>query len=134
MGSTVERPPVQGLPGATAVLRVGYDGTGFSGYAIQEKQPHVRTVAGELRTALRMLLRRDVELTCAGRTDAGVHARAQHVSFAVDGREALELDGGRLLRSLGAILPRTCGSIECLGHPRVSRPGSTPRRATTATG
>ena len=60
MGSTVERPPVQGLPGATAVLRVGYDGTGFSGYAIQEKQPHVRTVAGELRTALRMLLRRDV--------------------------------------------------------------------------
>lgn len=105
MGSTAERPPVQELPGATAVLRVGYDGTGFSGYAIQEKQPHVRTVAGELRTALRMLLRRDVELTCAGRTDAGVHARAQHVSFAVDGREALELDGGRLMRSLGAILP-----------------------------
>ena len=105
MVETVEAAQEAGGAGATMVLRVAYDGTNFSGYAIQEKQGHVRTVAGELRDALRMLLRRDVELTCAGRTDAGVHARAQHVSFAVDEREASELDGSRLLRSLGAVLP-----------------------------
>ncbi len=152
MVETVEAAQEAGGAGATMVLRVAYDGTDFSGYAIQEKQGHVRTVAGELRDALRMLLRRDVDLTCAGRTDAGVHARAQHVSFAVeqghvrtvagelrdalrmllrrdvdltcagrtdagvharaqhvsfavDEREASELDGSRLLRSLGAVLP-----------------------------
>ena len=55
----------------TLVLRVGYDGTSYAGFAQQEKQPHVKTVAGELRQALRTVLRHDVELTCAGRTDAG---------------------------------------------------------------
>lgn len=98
---TVESP----LPGSTLVLRVAYDGTDFSGYALQERQTHVRTVAGELQQALRVLLRRDVVLTCAGRTDAGVHARAQHVSLAVTAEEATRIDGERLLRSLGAILP-----------------------------
>lgn len=92
-------------PGATLVLRVAYDGTAFSGYAIQEKQTHVRTVAGELHQALKTLLRRDVSLTCAGRTDAGVHARAQHVSLALTAEEDERINGERLLRSLGAILP-----------------------------
>lgn len=90
---------------ATLVLKVAYDGTDFSGYALQERQTHVRTVAGELQQALRMLLRRDVALTCAGRTDAGVHARSQHVSLPVTKQEAALLDGARLLRSLGAVLP-----------------------------
>ena len=31
----------------TLVLRVGYDGTSYAGFAQQEKQPHVKTVAGE---------------------------------------------------------------------------------------
>ena len=90
---------------ATLVLRVAYDGAAFSGYALQERQTHVRTVAGELQQALRMLLRRDVALTCAGRTDAGVHARAQHVSLPVTAQEVETIDGERLLRSLGAVLP-----------------------------
>ena len=89
----------------TLVLRVGYDGTSYAGFAQQEKQPHVKTVAGELRQALRTVLRRDVELTCAGRTDAGVHARAQYVSLPFGAEEFEQRTSQRLLRSLGAVLP-----------------------------
>lgn len=44
-------------------------------------QPAVRTVAGELQRRLRALLCEDVKITAAGRTDAGVHATGQVVSF-----------------------------------------------------
>ena len=63
--------------GATLVVKLGYRGAGFCGFA---EQPGARTVAGELRRALETALRRPVELTCAGRTDAGVHALSQYVS------------------------------------------------------
>ena len=63
-------------------LTVAYDGTDFHGFAAQRDQ---RTVEGELRDALARVLRReDLELTCAGRTDAGVHAWGQVVSLPVD--------------------------------------------------
>ena len=60
---------------------VAYDGTDFSGFAAQPGQPAVRTVGGVLAQAIGKVLRHDVELTCAGRTDAGVHAWGQVVSF-----------------------------------------------------
>lgn len=103
-----------GPSGDTLVLRVGYDGTGFSGFALQEGQTHVRTVAGELKRALEVLLRREVALTCAGRTDAGVHARAQHVSLPLAPDEARTLSGDRLLRSLAAVLPDDVRVFEVL--------------------
>ena len=61
-------------------IDLGYDGAGFRGYAIQ---PNTRTVQGELERALGIALsRRDPPATSvAGRTDAGVHAKAQVVSF-----------------------------------------------------
>lgn len=86
---------------ATLVIRLGYRGVGFAGFA---EQPGVRTVAGELRRALETVLRRPCELTCAGRTDAGVHAIAQYVSLPVTAAEA-ELPGARLVRSLVALTP-----------------------------
>ena len=55
-------------------LDISYDGTDFSGWAIQ---PSLRTVAGELTDALQVLLREPVRLVVAGRTDAGVHATGQ---------------------------------------------------------
>ncbi|MDT4942277.1 MAG: tRNA pseudouridine38-40 synthase, partial [Pseudonocardiales bacterium] len=56
-------------------LDIAYDGTDFSGWAVQ---PGQRTVQGELETALRTILRLPaVPLTVAGRTDAGVHASGQ---------------------------------------------------------
>lgn len=59
-------------------LGIAYDGTNFSGWA---KQPGLRTVQGELETAIERLFQRlavePVQLTVAGRTDAGVHATGQ---------------------------------------------------------
>jgi tRNA pseudouridine38-40 synthase len=57
-------------------LDLGYDGTGFAGWA---EQPGLRTVQGELTAALGRVLRLDPapRLTVAGRTDSGVHAGGQ---------------------------------------------------------
>ena len=85
----------------TLVVRLGYRGQGFSGFA---EQPGGRTVAGELRRALETCLRREVEMTCAGRTDAGVHALSQHVSVPLVPGEA-DLASDRLMRSLVALTP-----------------------------
>ena len=86
---------------ATLVIKLGYRGGDFAGFA---EQPGQRTVAGELRRALETYLRRPCELTCAGRTDAGVHALAQHVSVPVT-QDELSIAGRRLERSLSAIVP-----------------------------
>lgn len=85
----------------TLVVRLGYRGEGFAGFA---EQPTVRTVAGELRRALETVLRRPCELTCAGRTDAGVHALSQYVSVPMLTHE-LDLPAERLMRSLVALTP-----------------------------
>lgn len=87
---------------ATLVLKLGYAGAGFSGFA---EQPGQRTVAGELRQAVETLLRREVDITCAGRTDAGVHAISQYVSIPVHAEE-LEITRRRWLRAMDALLPR----------------------------
>ena len=95
-----------GLPSCagTIVLRLGYSGEAYSGFA-EQAQPGVCTVAGELRKALETFLRREVDLTCAGRTDAGVHALSQYVSFpAIDGE--LSIAQTRWLRAMDALLPR----------------------------
>lgn len=58
-------------------LDLAYDGTAFSGWA---RQPGLRTVQGELESALQTVLGRSgpaPRLVVAGRTDAGVHARRQ---------------------------------------------------------
>ena len=74
-------------------MTVAYDGTGFSGFA---PNPGVKTVGGSLRTSLERILRHQVPLTCAGRTDAGVHGWGQVVTF--DANRDIELD--RVVRSV----------------------------------
>jgi tRNA pseudouridine38-40 synthase len=73
-------------------LDLGYDGTEFSGWAAQ---PGRRTVQGELSAALSMILRapEPVAVTCAGRTDAGVHARGQVAHIDVSGEAYAALAG-----------------------------------------
>jgi len=79
-------------------LDISYDGTDFSGWAVQ---PGRRTVAGVLTDALRTLVRQDPRLVVAGRTDAGVHAAAQVASFASETR----LSPVVLRRAFNARLP-----------------------------
>lgn len=74
-------------------MLVAYDGTGFHGFA---EQPGQRTVAGSLRAAIEKVVRHPVELTCAGRTDRGVHAWGQVVSLDL----GIDCDLGALHRSL----------------------------------
>jgi tRNA pseudouridine38-40 synthase len=81
-------------------LDIEYDGARFSGWA---RQPGLRTVQAELEEALETVLRERVELTVAGRTDAGVHARGQVASF----QTAVEVPGD-LLRRLNGL---TAGDI-----------------------
>ncbi|MCZ7535889.1 MAG: hypothetical protein M5T61_08190 [Acidimicrobiia bacterium] len=59
-----------GRDGAAYRLVVAYDGTDFRGFAAQT--PEVRTVGGVLGEAIAQVVQRDVDLVCAGRTDAGV--------------------------------------------------------------
>ena len=68
----------------TIRVRLAYDGTSFRGWASQG-DPQIRTIEGVLVEVLSTVLREPVRLSVAGRTDAGVHARGQVVSF-VTGR------------------------------------------------
>ena len=89
-------------PSARVRLRVAYDGRGFHGFAAQT--PGLRTVAGVLASAMARVLRLPATpvLTCAGRTDAGVHARDQWVHVDVPPGAADDLPGlrRRLLKLL----------------------------------
>jgi len=78
-------------------LVVAYDGAGFHGFA---PQPAVRTVAGVLAEVLARPLGAPVDLVCAGRTDAGVHAWGQVVSCAV----AADTDVERVRRAVNGVL------------------------------
>ena len=78
---------------------LAYDGAGFHGWATQ---PGLRTVQGEIETAIATVLRLDAPapLTCAGRTDTGVHARGQVAHVDLD-----DVDPDLLARRLRRILP-----------------------------
>ncbi|MDQ2816798.1 MAG: tRNA pseudouridine(38-40) synthase TruA [Candidatus Eremiobacteraeota bacterium] len=85
----------------TLALVVEYDGTLFNGFA---RQKGVASVAADLEAALRTLLRHDVSLTCAGRTDSGVHATGQVVSCRTSSTVPLwriPIAGSALLRDSG---------------------------------
>ncbi|WP_346623913.1 tRNA pseudouridine(38-40) synthase TruA [Blastococcus montanus] len=83
-------------------LAVQYDGTAFHGWA---RQPAQRTVQAELEQALATVLRHDLDLTVAGRTDAGVHATGQVVHCDLP-RAVWEEHAARLVRRLRGVLPR----------------------------
>jgi tRNA pseudouridine38-40 synthase len=93
-------------PIARLRLDLAYDGGAFAGWA---RQPGLRTVQGEVESALTMVLRAPYELrlACAGRTDAGVHARGQvaHADVPADLWAALTARGvDAPVRRLGGVL------------------------------
>lgn len=86
-------------------LDIAYDGTEFRGYA---RQPGQRTVQQVLEEVLTQVLGFEPDTSVAGRTDAGVHARRQVVSF-----PAGEVETDRLQRSLNSMLGGEIVVNEC---------------------
>jgi tRNA pseudouridine38-40 synthase len=84
----------------TTRLLIEYDGSDFAGWA---RQPNLRTVQGVLEAALEQVTRRELSVTVAGRTDAGVHARGQVASH--DGQPAPA-------SALNGVLPRDVRVLE----------------------
>lgn len=84
-----------------------YSGAHFHGWA---NQPGLRTVQNELESVLSTILREPVELTVAGRTDAGVHARNQVAHFDISYPAWTSLPG-RSTRSPGQSLVMRANSL-----------------------
>ena len=86
-------------------LTLCYDGSRYRGW---QKQGNItNTTQSKLETLLSRLLEQSVEVHGSGRTDAGVHARAQVVSFRAD----TPMDCGELLRALRTYLPEDIGAV-----------------------
>ncbi len=101
------------------MLTIAYDGAPFHGFA---RQPGLPTVQGILEDALAVVLRRDVATVGAGRTDAGVHALGQVVSFeAAEG----DPDSASLRRSVSAL----AGPHIVVTGVREARPDFSARRS-----
>lgn len=81
-------------------LTLEYDGARFFGFQRQKDRP---TIQSKLEKALSRLFNRPLKISAAaGRTDSGVHARAQVVNFKIDSPLPLE----KVQRGLNALLPR----------------------------
>jgi tRNA pseudouridine38-40 synthase len=60
---------------------VEYDGAGYAGW---QRQPHARSVQAVVERALSFVADQPIQVSCAGRTDAGVHATWQVIHFDTD--------------------------------------------------
>lgn len=83
---------------ATFKVTIEYDGTAYAGW---QRQPNQPTIQEAVEAALRRITQADISAIAAGRTDAGVHALGQVVSFKTDKR----LSPDDWLRALNATLP-----------------------------
>ena len=92
------------------LLRIAYDGTGFSGW---QRQPDVRTVQGELERCLAEMEGEPIRLFGASRTDAGVHALGQVASFS--SRHAIPMHG--YVAGLNALLGPDVAVLEARPAP-----------------
>ena len=83
----------------------GYDGTNYHGWQIQ---PNANSVQQELQHALSTLLRKNIEVVGAGRTDTGVHARhmAAHFDWPASTDEGATPANGKLPMSLDQLVYR----------------------------
>jgi len=89
-------------------LKVEYDGTKYSGW---QKQLNARTVQGELeKAACDLMGMKDVDMQGAGRTDAGVHARAQIAHLKV--KQDIRIAPDRLMWGMNDRLPADVNVVE----------------------
>ncbi len=94
-------------------LLLEYDGSRYSGW---QEQINARTVQGELKQAAQDLLRTEVELQGAGRTDAGVHAVGQVAHLKIRGK-APSISASQILRDLNERLPSSIAVLEVAEAP-----------------
>ena len=86
-------------------IKFAYDGTDYHGWQIQ---PNANSVEAELENALSTLMRREISVVGAGRTDTGVHARMMVAHF--DNEESLDCEN--LAFKLNRLLPRDIAVYE----------------------
>lgn len=89
----------------TLKLTLEYDGTAYAGWQWQEGP---RTLQGTLEAALARITGESIRVTASGRTDAGVHAFGQVVSFQTES----DLSAGVLQKALNAELPDDIAVID----------------------
>lgn len=91
------------LPFKNYRLTIAYDGTQYHGWQIQ---PNGISIQEIIENTLKILLKRDIHIIGSGRTDAGVHAKAQiaHFKYYLD-ENTKELDLYKMMASLNGILP-----------------------------
>ncbi len=101
------------------VLVVEYDGLSYAGFQIQK---NANTIQAEIERALSIFLRRKMSISFAGRTDAGVHAVGQVVSFCTN---TTDLKTDRIVSALNGLLPKeivihAAAAVAHQFHPRYS--------------
>jgi tRNA pseudouridine38-40 synthase len=94
----------------TIRLTLAYDGTEFFGWQFQ---PDCRTVQGTLEAALHQITQETIRVAGSGRTDAGVHALGQVVSF----QTASRLSPAVLMKALNAVLPEDVAVLDLAEAP-----------------
>jgi tRNA pseudouridine38-40 synthase len=88
-------------------LTIEYDGTDYSGWQIQNKRKE-RTIQEAIEKTLRKILQDKIKLIGAGRTDAGVHAKAQVANFKTNSKLSL----GKLQKALNGELPEDISIVK----------------------
>lgn len=99
-------------------FEVSYDGTAYAGWQVQE---NAQTIQGVIEQSLERLLKHHVRITYAGRTDAGVHAIGQVISFSSES----SMTGEQYGHALNALIPQDIRIMKPLSvgpdfHPRYS--------------
>jgi tRNA pseudouridine38-40 synthase len=106
-------------------LRIAYDGTDFCGWQRQNNGPSIQ---GVLEEKLAVVTQEQVEVSGAGRTDAGVHAEAMTANFHTDAA----MPAAAFQRALNSMLPKAVRILEAAEaapdfHARFSAIGKTYR-------
>jgi len=103
-------------------LTLEYDGSGYNGFQSQPGQP---TVQGAIETAITAFSGQAVRIAAAGRTDTGVHATGQTVSFDLDkawpARTVMNALNAHLIEEAVAVLD--CAEVDAEWHARFSATG-----------
>ena len=92
------------------LLKLAYDGSGFSGW---QAQNHARSVQTVLEKAVERMTYEPLKLVCSGRTDAGVHALSQYAHFDFEGK----MEAARMVKALNRLLTAEIRILDALDVP-----------------